>query len=68
TGLEYLTQSLYEPDAFIVEGYNPGMPVIHKPPIGLNNNEILCVIAWLQSLGGEVTVSLDTTHAYNSDS
>ena len=52
------------PDSFIVEGYNAGMPVIDKPPIGLTDEEILCVIAWLQSMGGEPTVSLETAHAY----
>jgi len=64
--LEYLSQSLYEPNSFIVPGFNPGMPVIAKPPIGLTDDEILCVIAWLQSMGGEPTVTLKTKHAYNS--
>jgi len=62
--VEYFAQSLYEPDVFIVDGYNPGMPVISKSPIGLSDDEILCVIAWLQSMGGEPTVTLQTTHAY----
>jgi mono/diheme cytochrome c family protein len=62
--VEYLAQSLYEPDIFIVEGFNPGMPAINKPPIGLNDQEILCVIAALQSLGGTPTVTLQTTHRY----
>ena len=39
--VEYLAQSLYEPDKFIVPGFNPGMPVINKPPIGLTDDEIL---------------------------
>jgi mono/diheme cytochrome c family protein len=62
--VEYLAQSLYEPDAYIVQGFNPGMPVINKPPIGLTDQEILCVIAYLQSLGGTPTVTLQTTHRY----
>jgi mono/diheme cytochrome c family protein len=62
--VEYFAQSLYEPDAFIVEGFNPGMPVINKPPIGLTDQEILCVIAALQSLGGTPSVTLQTTHRY----
>src|SRR5918992_5080425 len=33
--LDYLAQSLYEPDAFVVPGFNPGMPTINRPPIGL---------------------------------
>lgn len=62
--VEYLAQSLYEPEALIVEGFNPGMPVINKPPIGLTDQEILCVIAYLQTLGGTATVTLQTTHRY----
>ena len=39
---------------------------INKPPIGLTDKEILCVIAYLQSLGGTPTVTLQTKHHYNS--
>lgn len=59
-GLDYLAQSIYEPDSYIVPGFNPGMPVINKPPIGLSDQEIVAVIAYLQSLGGQVTVTLDS--------
>jgi mono/diheme cytochrome c family protein len=62
--VDYLAQSMYEPEAYIVEGFNPGMPVINKPPIGLTDQEILSVIAYLQSLGGTPTVTLQTTHRY----
>jgi mono/diheme cytochrome c family protein len=58
--VDYLAQSIYEPSAFIVPGFNPGMPVINKPPIGLSDQEIIAVIAYLQSLGGKVTVTLDS--------
>jgi mono/diheme cytochrome c family protein len=64
--VEYLAQSLYEPDAFIVPGFNPGMPPAHRPPIGLTEEEILAVIAYLQSLGGEPNVTLETTHSYRA--
>ena len=40
------------------------MPTINKPPIGLTDQEILCVIAYLQTLGGTATVTLQTSHAY----
>ena len=60
--VEYFARSLYEPDSFIVPGFNPGMPVINKPPIGLTDPEILCVIAYLQTLGGTATVTLQTSH------
>ena len=64
--VEYFAQAMYEPNAFIVPGFNPGMPTINKPPIGLTDQEILCVIAYLQSLGGTSTVTLQTKHHYNS--
>ena len=63
--VEYFAQSMYEPDAFIVPGFNPGMPVINRNPIGLTDDEILCVMAYLQSLGGTPTVTLQTTHRYH---
>lgn len=61
SGLEYMARSIYFPDEFIVEGFNPGMPVINKPPIGLTDDEILTVLAYLQTLGGEPTVTPETT-------
>jgi cytochrome c len=62
--VEYFAQTLYQPDAFIVPGFNPGMPTINKPPIGLTDQEILCVIAYLQTLGGTPTVTLQTAHQF----
>jgi hypothetical protein len=62
--VDYFAQSMYEPDTFIVPGFNPGMPTINRPPIGLADQEILCVIAYLQSLGGTPTVTLQTSHRY----
>ena len=62
--IEYLAQSLYEPTAFIVPGFPPAMPPMNKPPIGLTDQEILCVIAYLQTLGGTASVTLATSHHY----
>jgi hypothetical protein len=62
--VEYLAQSMYEPMAFVVPGFPPAMPPVNQPPIGLTDQEILCVIASLQSLGGTPTVTLKTTHKY----
>ena len=62
--VDYLAQSLYEPTAFVVPGFPPAMPPVHQPPIGLTDQEILCVIAALQTLGGTPTVTLKTTHRY----
>ena len=64
--VEYFAQSMYEPLAYVVEGFPPAMPPINQPPIGLSDKEILCVIAYLQSLGGTPTVTLQTKHHYNS--
>jgi hypothetical protein len=62
--VDYFAQSMYAPEDFIVPGFNPGMPVINRPPIGLTDQEILCVIAYLQTLGGTPTVTLQTSHKY----
>jgi mono/diheme cytochrome c family protein len=64
--VEYFAQSMYDPTAFVVPGFPPAMPPINKPPIGLTDKEILCVIAYLQTLGGTTTVTLQTKHHYNS--
>jgi len=63
--VEYLAQSLYEPTAFVVPGFPPAMPPMNQPPFSLTDQEILCVIAALQSLGGTPTVTLQTTHHYS---
>jgi hypothetical protein len=62
--VDYLAQSMYEPTAFVVPGFPPAMPPVNQPPIGLTDQEILCVIAALQSLGGTPTVTLETRHRY----
>jgi len=64
TGLDYLAESLYEPDVFLVSGFNKGMPIINKPPIGLTDDEILTVIAYLQSLGSTPSVTMETKLVY----
>jgi hypothetical protein len=62
--VEYFAQSMYEPTAFVVPGFPPAMPPVNQPPIGLTDQEILCVIAELQTLGGTPTVTLQTSHRY----
>lgn len=50
---EYLVESLYDPNAFIVPGYpRDQMRPVNKPPIALSHDEILAVIAFLNTLGG----------------
>jgi hypothetical protein len=62
--VEYLAQTMYEPTAYVVPGFPPAMPPVNQPPIGLTDQEILCVIAALQTLGGTPTVTMKTTHKY----
>jgi hypothetical protein len=63
--VEYFAQSLYEPTAYVVPGFPPAMPPMHQPPFSLTDQEILCVIAALQTYGGTPTVTLQTTHRYS---
>ncbi len=58
--VDYLAESLYDPNAYIVEGFVAGMPPAAKPPVALADDEILTVIAYLQSLGGTPSVTMDT--------
>ena len=60
SALDYLAESIYDPNAHVTEGFLPGMPPIHKPPIGLSDGEILTVVAYLQSLGSTPTVTMET--------
>lgn len=62
--VEYLAESLYEPNVHVVEGFQPGMPAVARPPIDLSDGEILAVIAYLQSLGGTPSVTMETELAY----
>ncbi len=56
TGLsaaEYLVQSVYNPNAFIVSGFPKNqMTPVNRPPIALSDDKILAVIAFLNSQGG----------------
>jgi hypothetical protein len=63
--VDYLAQSLYEPTAYIVEGFPPAMPPMNQPPFSLTDQELLCVIAALQTLGGTPTVTMETKHKYS---
>lgn len=61
---EFIYQTLTEPDAYIKPDFQPiqpkpyptEMPAINRPPINLSEEELLAVIAFLQSLGGKVTI------------
>lgn len=51
---EYLYESLTEPAAYLLEGYNPIMPDMRRL---LSQDQIWALIAFLESQGGEVTVT-----------
>jgi mono/diheme cytochrome c family protein len=59
TAKAYLLESLVQPQAFVVEGYPPIMPAVDKPPIALNRSEVWALIAFLESQGGTVDVTLN---------
>lgn len=49
----YLHEAMVEPAVYVVEGYDPIMPDMRRT---LSDAQIWSIIAYLQSLGGEVTV------------
>lgn len=53
---EYLYESMVEPGAYLVEGFPPSMPPQDRI---LTSNQIWALIAYLQSIGGEVTVTAE---------
>ncbi|MCC7487289.1 MAG: c-type cytochrome [Burkholderiales bacterium] len=55
---EYLAQSLYEPGAYLVEGYANIMPASTGAPAKLGYEEIVAVVNYLQSLGGRPSVKI----------
>lgn len=55
---KYLAESLYEPGAFLVEGYPNIMPSAVGPPAKLTYEEAVAVVDYLLSLGGKPTVKV----------
>jgi cytochrome c2 len=53
-GAEYLVESVMDPTTYVVEGYQPSMPPVGRQ---LNDLELVAVVAFLESQGGEVTVN-----------
>ena len=63
TAEAYLFESLDNPGAYVVEGFETAsgesiMPVATRPPADLSPTELKAVIAFLQSMGGEITVDI----------
>src|SRR5262249_18518006 len=53
-GAEYIVESTMDPTAYVVEGYQPSMPPVGRQ---LSDLEMVAVVSFLQSQGGEVTVN-----------
>src|SRR2546425_10724881 len=53
-GAEYIVESVMEPTAYVVEGYQPSMPPLGRQ---LSDLELVAVVSFLQSQGGEVAVN-----------
>lgn len=53
---EYLHASLVDPNAFVVEGFQPIMPNVART---LSETQVWALVAYLESLGGEITVTPD---------
>ncbi|HUP20800.1 MAG TPA: cytochrome c, partial [Gemmatimonadota bacterium] len=52
----YLYRAMVEPGVYVVEGFQPIMPDMTRT---LSETQVWAVIAYLQSLGGEVTVTAE---------
>jgi cytochrome c oxidase subunit II len=50
----YIHHSMVEPNAYVVEGFQPIMPDMRRT---LSNEQIWALVAYLESQGGEVTVT-----------
>ena len=57
TPTDYLVECLANPSAFLVEGFPDNlMPLVYTGQVDLEPEDVMAVIAYLQSLGGEVDV------------
>jgi len=63
SGLEYLVESIVNPSAFVVEGYDNIMPKVYDAPIMLGREQIQAVLTYLQTLGGESDIAAVATFA-----
>ncbi len=62
SAVEYLVESVYDPNAFIVEGYPKNqMKAVNRPPLTLKDDEIKAVLCYLMSLS--TTVDTETVQA-----
>lgn len=60
TAEDYIIESMMEPQAYIVKGYPPIMPKVYLPPLDLSETDIKAAAAFLESQGGQVTITPKT--------
>ncbi|MFQ5962798.1 MAG: c-type cytochrome [Candidatus Scalinduaceae bacterium] len=53
TATDYIVESISFPNNYVVDGFKGEMPFVYEPPISLNQEEIMAVITYLQTQGGE---------------
>ncbi len=68
----YLMESLVEPGAYVVEEFAAAggvsiMPAADKPPADMSPTELKALIAFLQSMSGEVTVEITAQDVQAAD-
>jgi len=57
SGLDYIVQSIAEPGAYIVTGFNDEMPKVYEPPVSLYPSEIKAIVKYLSGLAGDSLTS-----------
>ncbi len=62
TAEEYILEAMIKPNNYVVKGFSSPsiMPEVYKPPMSLSEEDIKAAAAFLQSLGGQVTVNAKT--------
>lgn len=72
---EFIYETLTKPEAYVKldfhtakpVSYSANMPAINKAPIGLSEQELLTIVAFVQSNGGKVTVKPEELAQTKSD-
>lgn len=53
TAVQHVVQALYEPDAYVAPGFEPGvMPRVHEPPVSLDDGQIRSIVLFLFQASG----------------
>ncbi len=62
TAQDYLLESMMKPSAYVVKGYaSPSiMPEAYKSPMDLSEEDMKSLVAYMESLGGKVTMTAVT--------